>query len=122
MISKQDKNSDRLARHLRVRKKVYGTAAIPRFDVYRSNQHIYVQIINDEVGNTLAAASTVEKDIIALTKGKSKKEQAVIVGEVAAKKAIAAGITEVVFDRGGYIYTGRVASVAEGARKAGLKF
>lgn len=122
MITKKDKNSDRLARHQRVRKKVVGTAALPRFDVYRSNQHIYVQIINDEAGATLAAASTVEKDIIALVKGKTKKEQAGIVGEQAAKKAIAAGITEVVFDRGGYVYTGRVASVADGARKAGLKF
>lgn len=122
MISKKDKNADRLARHARVRKKVSGTAERPRFDVYRSNQHIYVQIINDVTGVTLAAASTVEKDIIAKVKGKSKSEAAVIVGEAAAKKALAAGITEVVFDRGGYIYTGRVASVAEGARKAGLKF
>ncbi|HIU83508.1 MAG TPA: 50S ribosomal protein L18 [Candidatus Faecicola pullistercoris] len=122
MINKKDKNADRVARHQRVRKKVSGTASKPRFDVYRSNQHIYVQVIDDEAGRTLVAASTVEKDIIAKISGKSKSEAAEIVGEAAAKKALAAGITEVVFDRGGYIYTGRVAKVADGARKAGLKF
>ena len=114
MISKLDKNTDRLARHARVRKKIGGTAERPRFDVYRSNMHIYVQVIDDVAGKTLAAASTVE--------GKSKTEAAKIVSAEAAKRAIAAGITEVVFDRGGYIYTGRVAAVADGAREAGLKF
>ena len=114
MISKLDKNTDRLARHARVRKKIGGTAERPRFDVYRSNMHIYVQVIDDVAGKTLAAASTVEKEIGKMVEGKSKTE--------AAKRAIAAGITEVVFDRGGYIYTGRVAAVADGAREAGLKF
>lgn len=122
MISKLDKNTDRLARHARVRKKIGGTAERPRFDVYRSNMHIYVQVIDDVAGKTLAAASTVEKEIGKMVEGKSKTEAAKIVGTEAAKRAIAAGITEVVFDRGGYIYTGRVAAVADGAREAGLKF
>lgn len=122
MISKLDKNTDRLARHARVRKKIGGTAERPRFDVYRSNMHIYVQAIDDVAGKTLAAASTVEKEIGKMVEGKSKTEAAKIVGAEAAKRAIAAGITEVVFDRGGYIYTGRVAAVADGAREAGLKF
>lgn len=122
MISKLDKNTDRLARHAKVRKKIGGTAERPRFDVYRSNMHIYVQVIDDVAGKTLAAASTVEKEIGKMVEGKSKTEAAKIVGAEAAKRAIAAGITEVVFDRGGYIYTGRVAAVADGAREAGLKF
>ena len=122
MISKLDKNTDRLARHARVRKKIGGTAERPRFDVYRSNMHIYVQVIDDVAGKTLAAASTVEKEIGKMVEGKSKTEAAKIVGAEAAKRAIAAGITEVVFDRGGYIYTGRVAALADGAREAGLKF
>ncbi|MCI6947014.1 MAG: 50S ribosomal protein L18 [Clostridiales bacterium] len=122
MISKLDKNTDRLARHARVRKKIGGTAERPRFDVYRSNMHIYVQVIDDVAGKTLAAASTVEKEIGKMVEGKSKTEAAKIVGAEAAKRALAAGITEVVFDRGGYIYTGRVAAVADGAREAGLKF
>ena len=122
MISKMDKNADRVVRHARVRKKVSGTHERPRFDVYRSNQHIYVQIIDDLDGKTLVAASTVEKEIAAEVKGKKKTEAAKIVGAAAAKKALAAGITEVVFDRGGYFYTGRVAAVADGAREAGLKF
>ena len=122
MISKLDKNTDRLARHARVRKKIGGTAERPRFDVYRSNMHIYVQVIDDVAGKTLAAASTVEKEIGKMVEGKSKTEAAKIVGAEAAKRAIAAGITEVVFARGGYIYTGRVAAVADGAREAGLKF
>lgn len=122
MISKLDKNTDRLARHARVRKKIGGTAERPRFDVYRSNMHIYVQVIDDVAGKTLAAASTVEKEIGKMVEGKSKTEAAKIVGAEAAKRAIAAGITEVVFDRGGYIYIGRVAAVADGAREAGLKF
>jgi ribosomal protein L18, bacterial type len=122
MITKKDKNTDRLSRHARVRKKIGGTAERPRFNVYRSNAHIYVQIIDDVAGRTLASASTVEKEIGAKIKDMSKSEAAAVVGETAAKRALEAGITEVVFDRGGYIYTGRVESVADGARKAGLKF
>lgn len=122
MISKKDKNADRLARHARVRKKISGTAECPRFNVYRSLNHIYVQVIDDVKGVTIVSASTMEKAIKEKTADMTKTEAARIVGEEVAKKAIAAGITEVVFDRGGYIYTGRVKSVADGAREAGLKF
>lgn len=122
MITKIDKNQDRLKRHARVRKKISGTAETPRLCVYRSLNHIYAQVIDDVVGNTLVAASSVEKEIAALLEGKNKKEQAKIVGSKLAEKALAKGITNVVFDRGGYIYTGRVASLADGAREGGLKF
>ena len=91
-------------------------------DVYRSTVHIYVQVIDDTTGNTLVACSTVEKAIAEMVAGKTKVEAAKIVGEEAAKRAIAKGITDVVFDRGGYIYTGRVQAVAEGARAGGLNF
>lgn len=122
MITKLDKNTDRLARHARVRKKIDGTPDRPRFCVYRSNAHIYVQVIDDVAGKTVASASTTEKEIGKMVEGKNKTEAAKIVGTEAAKRAIAAGVNEVVFDRGGYIYTGRVAAVADGAREAGLKF
>lgn len=122
MITKLDKNADRLARHARVRKKISGTPDAPRMDVYRSTVHIYVQIIDDTTGNTLVACSTVEKAIAEMVAGKTKVEAAKIVGEEAAKRAIAKGITNVVFDRGGYIYTGRVQAVADGARAGGLQF
>lgn len=122
MITKLDKNTDRLARHARVRKKIDGTPDRPRFCVYRSNMHIYVQVIDDVAGKTLASASTVEKDIAKKVEKMNKSEAAKVVGATAAKRAIDAGINEVVFDRGGYIYTGRVAAVADGAREAGLKF
>ena len=122
MITKLDKNADRLARHARVRKKISGTPDAPRMDVYRSTNHIYVQIIDDTTGNTLVACSTVEKAIAEMVADKTKVEAAKIVGEEAAKRAIAKGITEVVFDRGGYIYTGRVQAVADGARAGGLNF
>ena len=122
MISKIDKNADRIKRHARVRAKISGTPEQPRLSVYRSLNHIYAQIIDDVAGNTLVAASTVEKDIAKLVEGKSKSEAAKIVGAEVAKKALAKGIETVVFDRGGYIYTGRVSSLADGARAAGLKF
>ncbi len=122
MITKLDKNADRVVRHARVRKKISGTPDAPRMDVYRSTAHIYVQIIDDTTGNTLVACSTVEKAIAEMVAGKTKVEAAKIVGEEAAKRAIAKGITAVVFDRGGYIYTGRVQAVADGARAGGLKF
>ncbi|MBQ8915141.1 MAG: 50S ribosomal protein L18 [Clostridia bacterium] len=122
MISKIDKNADRIKRHARVRAKISGTPEQPRLSVYRSLNHIYAQIIDDVAGNTLVAASTVEKDIAKLVEGKSKSEAAKIVGAEVAKKALAKGIETVVFDRGGYIYTGRVSSLADGAREAGLKF
>ena len=122
MISKKDKNADRVQRHARVRKKISGTAQTPRFSVYRSLNHIYVQVIDDVKGVTLVSASTMEKAVREKIKDLTKTEAAKIVGEEAAKKAPAAGIDTVVFDRGGYIYTGRVKSVADGAREAGLKF
>ena len=122
MITKIDKNADRKKRHARVRNKISGTSECPRLSVYRSLNHIYAQIIDDVAGNTLVACSSVEKSVMALVEGKSKKEVATIVGQELAKKALAKGIEVVVFDRGGYIYTGRVQCLADGAREAGLKF
>ena len=121
MIKKIDKNSIRQKRHIIVRGKVSGTAERPRFNVYRSTNNIYVQLIDDVAGNTLVACSTLDKDVVSKIKDMTKVEAAKFVGETAAKKALAKGITEVVFDRGGYLYTGRVQSVADGAREAGLK-
>ena len=122
MISKIDKNADRLKRHERVRNKVSGTPSRPRLSVYRSLNHIYAQIIDDVAGNTLVACSTVEKAIAESVKDLTKKEAAKVVGVEVAKRALEKGITEVVFDRGGYVYMGRVECVADGAREAGLKF
>ena len=122
MISKKDKNADRVQRHARVRKKITGTAEMPRFNVYRSLNHIYVQVIDDVKGVTLVSASTREKAVKEQIKDMTKTEAAKVVGAAAAKKALAAGIETVVFDRGGYIYTGGVKGVADGAREAGLKF
>lgn len=122
MINKVDKNSVRVKRHQRIRNKISGTAERPRMSVYRSTRNIVVQIIDDVKGVTLVAASTLDKDLAAQVKGKTKVEAAKMVGEAVAKKALAAGITEVVFDRGGYLYIGRVQNVADGAREAGLKF
>ena len=121
MIKKVDKNAIRKGRHQRIRNKVKGTAERPRMCVYRSLSNIYVQVIDDVKGHTLAAASTLDKDLASAISEKTKSEAAKIVGEAAAKKAMAQGIQEVVFDRGGYVYTGRVAQVADGAREAGLK-
>ena len=122
MITKINKNKDRLKRHKRVRSKVKGTAETPRLCVYRSTTHIYAQIIDDVKGNTLVTASTPDKEIKGTLEGKDKKAQAYAVGELIAKKAKAKKITAVVFDRGGYLYTGRVENLAEGARKGGLTF
>ena len=122
MISKKDKNQYRLIRHARVRKKVFGTEARPRLSVFRSENHIYAQIIDDVKGNTLCAASTVEKDVAAKVAKLSKSEAAKVVGKAVAEKALKLGIKAVVFDRGGYLYTGRVQALAEGAREAGLEF
>ncbi|MEG1528488.1 MAG: 50S ribosomal protein L18 [Clostridia bacterium] len=120
MIIKKDKNQDRVIRHERVTKKVFGTSVSPRLNVYRSTSYIYAQIINDIDGVTLCSASSfAQKQEL---KGKNKVEQAKLIGEMIGKKAIELGITQVVFDRGGYIYIGRVQALAEGARKAGLKF
>ena len=122
MIIKKNKNKIRKDRHQRVRNKVSGSASRPRLNVYRSLDNIYAQIIDDEKGVTLVSASTLDKDVKKNAKDKTKKEAAAIVGEQVAKRAITKGIEEVVFDRGGYVYTGRVAELADGARKAGLKF
>ena len=122
MIKKYDKNADRVKRHQRVRSKISGTAETPRMNVYRSLSHIYVQIIDDVAGITLVSCSTKEKAVAELIQDKTKKEQSKFVGEQVAKKALEKGITKVVFDRGGYLYTGRVSAVADGARAAGLKF
>lgn len=122
MFKKRDRNEIRVIRHERVRKKISGTPERPRLCVYRSNSHIYAQIIDDSVGNTLAAASTVEKEIAAQLGEMDKKGAAKLVGKIVAERAQAAGIKTVVFDRGGYIYTGRVAELAAGAREGGLDF
>ena len=122
MFNKRDRNEVRRIRHERVRKKISGTPTRPRLCVYRSNAHIYAQVIDDEAGNTLAAASTVEKDIAAQISEMDKKGASKLVGKIVAERALAKGIKEVVFDRGGYIYTGRVAQLAEGAREGGLDF
>ena len=122
MISKIDKNADRKKRHERVRTKISGTPECPRLCVYRSLNNIYAQIIDDVNGKTLVACSTKEKAVIAQIADMSKSEQAKVVGVEIAKKALAKGIENVVFDRGGYIYIGRVASLADGAREGGLKF
>ncbi len=122
MISKKDKNADRVIRHERVRKKVSGTAERPRLSVYRSTNHIYAQLIDDVNGVTLTAASTLEKDIAAAVKELSKSDAAKAVGKAVAEKALNIGIKEVVFDRGGYLYTGRVEALAAGAREGGLEF
>lgn len=122
MIKKKDKNASRKIRHARIRAKISGTPVRPRLCVYRSLKHIYVQIINDENGTTLAAASTLDPDLRDQVAGKTKKEAARIVGQAAAKKALDKGIKQVVFDRSGYIYHGRVEEVAAGAREAGLEF
>ena len=111
----------RKGRHQRIRNKISGTAVRPRMCVYRSLNHIYVQLIDDVAGNTLVAASTLDKDLAGTIAQMTKKEASKAVGEKAAKLALQKGISEVVFDRGGYLYTGRVAEVAEGARAAGLK-
>ncbi|MBD5092305.1 MAG: 50S ribosomal protein L18 [Clostridiales bacterium] len=122
MITKKDKNQDRIIRHARVRKKVSGTAERPRLSVYRSTNHIYAQIIDDVKGNTLCSASTMSKEVAAEIAKATKTEASKIVGAAVAKKALALGIKQVVFDRGGYLYTGRVQALADGAREAGLEF
>ena len=122
MISKLDKNKERLRRHARVRDKLNGTAERPRLSVYRSLNHIYAQIIDDSKGMTLVSASTVEKSIVKELEGKTKVEQANIIGTTLAERANKKGIKAVVFDRSGYIYTGRVKKLAEGARAGGLEF
>ena len=119
MLIKQDKNKARQKRHLRVRNHIAGTAARPRLNVFRSLKNIYAQIIDDEKGVTLVSASSKDKGC---SQYGGNVEAAKAIGSAVAKKALEKGITEVVFDRGGYIYHGRVAALAEAAREAGLKF
>ena len=119
MVNKKDTNAARIKRHKRVRKNISGTAARPRLNVFRSLNNIYAQIIDDEKGVTLVSASSMDKDFEGYG---GNIEAATAVGKAVAQKALAAGITEVVFDRGGYVYHGRVAALADGAREGGLEF
>ncbi|MCL2695783.1 MAG: 50S ribosomal protein L18 [Clostridiales bacterium] len=122
MLKKQDKNTVRKNRHWRQRKTLIGTGERPRLNVYRSTNHIYAQVINDETGNTLAAASTLDAALKGKLAGLKKQEQAKLVGKLIGERAKEKGVSKVVFDRGGYLYTGRVEAVAQGAREAGLDF
>ncbi|HPY36482.1 MAG TPA: 50S ribosomal protein L18 [Clostridia bacterium] len=122
MISSKDKNAVRKARHARSRRHLIGTSERPRLNVYRSLNHIYAQLINDEIGSTLAAASTLDAELKPQLEAKSKAEAAKLVGELIGRRAVQKGVSKVVFDRGGYLYTGRIAALAEGARSAGLDF
>ena len=114
-------NDPRKRRQRRIRLKITGTPERPRLNVFRSLDHIYAQVIDDVAGTTLASASTVDKEVSEQVAGKKKREQAAIVGKIVAQRALDAGIQEVVFDRGGYIYHGRVKALADGAREGGLK-
>lgn len=122
MIKKADKNANRLQRHKRVRRKITGTTQRPRLCIFRSSNNIYAQIIDDTNRVTIVSASSLDADIKGSVAHTGNKEAAKKVGELVAKKAIEKGITEVVFDRGGYLYHGRVQVLAESAREAGLKF
>ncbi len=120
MLSKKERKNGRLRRKRRIRKKVFGTATRPRMSVFRSARHIYVQLIDDVTGATLVSASSVEPGLAGDLEGKKKVEQAAVIGKAAGERAKAAGIEAAVFDRNGYIYHGRVAAVADGAREAGI--
>ena len=122
MLNKPSRAAARIKRHYRIRNKVKGTAQTPRLAVFRSNKHMYVQLIDDVAGVTIAAASTMEAEIAGKLESTSNIEAAQAVGEAIAKKAVEKGITEAVFDRGGYVYHGKVAALAEAAREAGLQF
>jgi len=121
-MAKKSRAQARLKRHLRVRSKVAGTAARPRLNVFRSVTAIYAQIIDDAAGRTLVSASSVDKELRSKVKGLKKSEQAKVVGQAVAERAKTKGIKAVVFDRGGYQYTGRVKALADGARESGLQF
>ena len=122
MFKKRDRNEIRVIRHERVRKKISGTPEVPRLSVYRSNRHIQAQIIDDVKGTTLVSASTMDPALKGQLEEVDKKGAAKLVGKLIAERAAEKGVKTVVFDRGGYMYTGRVASVADGAREAGLEF
>ncbi|MCR5279517.1 MAG: 50S ribosomal protein L18 [Lachnospiraceae bacterium] len=122
MVTKESRQKVRVKKHLKIRNRFAGTAERPRLAVFRSNSHMYAQIIDDTVGKTLVAASTVEKDVKGELKKTNDVEAAAYLGTVIAKRALDKGIKTVVFDRGGFIYQGKVAALAEAAREAGLEF
>lgn len=122
MVSKQSRSEIRVKKHVRLRNRFSGTAERPRLAVFRSNNHMYAQIIDDTVGNTLVSASTLEKEIKTELEKTNNVDAAAYLGTVIAKRAIEKGIKEVVFDRGGFIYQGKVAALADAAREAGLEF
>lgn len=118
----QTRSQARRRRHTRVRRKIAGTANVPRLSVFRSLKHIYAQIIDDDAGQTLVSASTLDADVRAELEGQSKEDAARVVGRRLAEKALSKGLTTVVFDRGGYVYHGRVKALADASRKSGLVF
>lgn len=122
MINKYNRNESRKKRHRVIRKSIQGTPERPRLNVFRSSKHIYAQLIDDTQMNTIVSSSTLDKNVVEKLEGLTKKEAAEIVGKDIAEKAKDAGIEKVVFDRGGYLYHGRVKALAEGARENGLKF
>ena len=122
MIKKESRSAIRIKKHLRVRNRFSGTAERPRLAVFRSNNHMYAQIIDDTVGNTLVSASTVQKDVKDPLEKTNDVAAAAYLGKVIAQKALDAGIKEVVFDRGGFIYQGKIQALADAAREAGLEF
>jgi len=122
MISKEPRSKTRVKKHLKIRNRFSGTAARPRLAVFRSNNHMYAQIIDDTVGNTLVSASTLQKDVKAELEKTNNVDAAAYLGKVVAKKALDKGITAVVFDRGGFIYQGKIKALADAAREAGLDF
>jgi large subunit ribosomal protein L18 len=121
-MAKKTRSKARKRRHIRVRRRVHGTPERPRLNVFRSLTDIYAQVIDDEAGRTLVSASSIDKELRGKMKGKNKTEQAQLVGAAVAERAKEAGVSLVVFDRGGYRYIGRVKSLADGARKSGLEF
>ena len=122
MVSKKSRQEVRVKKHMKIRNRFSGTAQRPRLAVFRSNNHMYAQIIDDTVGNTLVAASTLEKEVKAELEKTNNVDAAAYLGTVIAKRAIEKGINTVVFDRGGFIYQGKIAALADAAREAGLEF
>ena len=122
MVSKESRQKVRAKKHMKIRNRFSGTAERPRLAVFRSNNHMYAQIIDDTVGNTLVAASTLEKAVKAELEKTNNVDAAAYLGTVIAKRALEKGITKVVYDRGGFIYQGKIAALAEAAREAGLEF
>ena len=122
MVSKQSRQEVRVKKHMKIRNRFSGTAERPRLAVFRSNNHMYAQIIDDTVGNTLVAASTLEKEVKEQLEKTNNVDAAAYLGKVIAEKALEKGIKEVVFDRGGFIYQGKIQALADAAREAGLEF